>query len=168
MVPINNITYKRWINKNNAIRLTYYRPITRSNEKPPDNWNDNSDYKEQVFRIGYEYIFDQKKFTPYLALDMTYLTSTSSRVVGGGFTGEMNQFDNNKNGVGVTPTIGINYHLFKNIYIGAESNLSIMNMKNEKISTKLFPVTNELPAMENTSSIESIFNPIQVIVKIKF
>ena len=78
-VPFSNLTYKRFINERNAIRLTYYRPINKSNEKPPSNWNDNSNYKEQVLKIGYEYIFKQKIITPYIAIDITYLSSKSSR-----------------------------------------------------------------------------------------
>ena len=167
-IPFSNLTYKRFLNEKNAIRISFYRPITKSNEKPPSNWNDNSEYKEQVFKIGYEYILKQKGITPYMAIDITYLKSTSSRIVGGGFTGETHESENNKNGIGLTPTIGINYKIHKNIFIGLESNLSIMNMKNEKISTQLFPETNELPTKENSTSFEYIFNPIQFIVKIKF
>jgi len=167
-VPFSNLTYKRFINKRNVIRLTYYRPISKSNEKPPSNWNDNSDYKEQVFKIGYEYVFKQKRITPYIAIDIIYFKSTSSRVVGGGFTGETHKSENNKNGIGLTPTIGVNYKIYKNIFIGLESNLSIVNMKNEKISTQLFPETSELATKENSASFEYIFNPILFNVKIKF
>lgn len=167
-VPFSNVTYKRFINENNAIRLAYHRPVIKSNEKPPSNWNDNSNYKEHVFKIGYEYIFKQKRITPYMAIDITYLKSRSSREVGGGFTGETHKSENNKNGIGLTPTIGISYKIYKTIFIGLESNLSIMNIKNEKIATQLYPETNELPTRVNNTSFEYIFNPIQLIAKFKF
>ena len=43
-----------------------------------------------------------------------------------------------------------------------------MNIKNEKISTQLYPETNELPTKVNNTSFEYIFNPIQLIAKFKF
>jgi len=131
-VPFSNLTYKRFINESNAMRFTYYRPINESNEKPPFNWNDNSNYKEQVFKIGYEYIFKQKNITPYLAIDISYFKSESSRLVGGGFTALFSETVSNVSGIGLSPTVGINYNIYKNIFISLESNLSIYNLKEEK------------------------------------
>jgi hypothetical protein len=170
-VPFSNITYKRFINESNAIRFTYYRPINKSNEKPLSNWNDNSEYKEQVFKIGYEYIFKQKKITPYLAIDISYFKSESSRLVGGGFTALFSETESNISGIGLSPTVGINYNIHKNIFIGLESNLSIYNLKEEKTLSQwseILPELNEPVKKETDKSFEYIFNPIMFLVKIKF
>jgi len=170
-VPFSNLTFKRFINKKNAIRLTYYRPINKSNEKHPSNWNDNSEYKEQVFKIGYEYIFKQKNVTPYLAIDVSYFKSKSSRLVGGGFTALFSETESNISGMGLSPTVGINYTIHKNIFIGLESNLSIFNLKKEKTLSQwseILPELNEPVKKETDKSFDYVFNPIVFLVKVKF
>jgi hypothetical protein len=168
-VPFNNLTYKRFINKRNAIRLTYYRPINKSNEKPPSNWNDNSNYKEQVLKIGYEYIFKQKIITPYIAIDITYLSSKSSRESGGGFAGSYNGIEKDIQGFGISPTIGINYNLFKNIYIGLESNLSVLKYTEEKTTSSKILHSDPIARLNETDDyFEYIFNPIVFLVKFRF
>lgn len=168
-VPFSNLTYKRFINERNAIRLTYYRPINKSNEKPPSNWNDNSNYKEQVLKIGYEYIFKQKIITPYIAIDITYLSSRSSRESGGGFAGSYNGIEKDIQGFGISPTIGINYNLFKNIYIGLESNLSVLKYTEEKTTSSKILHSDPIARLNETDDyFEYIFNPIVFLVKFRF
>jgi hypothetical protein len=168
-VPFSNLTYKRFINERNAIRLTYYRPINKSNEKPPSNLNDNSTYKEQVLKIGYEYIFKQKRITPYIAIDITYLNSASSRESGGGFAGSYNGIEKDIQGFGISPTIGINYNLFKNIYIGLESNLSVLKYNEEKTTSSKILYSDPIERFSETDDyFEYIFNPIVFLVKFRF
>lgn len=170
-VPFSHLTFKRFLNKQNAIRLTYYRPVNKSNEKPFDNWNDNSDYKEQVFKLGYEYIFKQKTITPYLALDISYLKSTSSRFSGGGITALYNETESKINGIGLSPTVGIQYKIHKNVFIGLESNFTIFNLKEEKTSSQwseVLPELNEPEITETDHAIDYIFNPVVFLVKVKF
>ncbi len=167
-VPFSNLTYKRFINERNAVRLRYYRPINKSKEKPPSNWNDNSKYKEQVLKIGYEYIFKQKRITPYIAIDITYLNSVSLRESGGGFAGSFNGVEKDIQGFGLSPTIGINYNIFKNIDIGLESNLSVLKYNEEKItSSKVFYNDPIECLIETDDYFEYIFNPIVFLVKIR-
>lgn len=167
-VPFSNVTYKKFINERSAIRLIYFRPINKSYDRSGGSLFDKGDYKEQFLKIGYEYIFIQKKLTPYFAIDMTYLKSSSSRIFGGGFTGETLKSEENKNGIGLAPTIGISYKIYKNIFIGLESNLNILYLKDEKISTQSIPGMNELTTKKTSESFEYIFNPILFSAKIKF
>lgn len=170
-VPFSNITFKRFINESNAIRFTYYRQINKSNVKLLSNWTNNSKYKEQVFKIGYEYIFKQKKITPDFAIDISYFNSESSNLVGGGFTSLFSETERNISGIGLSPTVGINYNIHKNIFIGLESNLSIYNLKEEKTLSQwseTIPELNEPIKKETENSFEYIFNPIKFLVKFKF
>lgn len=170
-VPFSNLIYKRFINKKNAMRLTYYRPINKSYDKSGGDWIDKGEYKEQVFKIGYEYIFKRKNFTPYLAIDISYFKSRSSRLVGGGFTALFSETESNISGMGLSPTVGINYNIHKNIFIGLESNLSILNLKEEKRLSQwsiVLPELNEPVKKETDKSFDYIFNPIVFLVKIKF
>ncbi|GAL79525.1 hypothetical protein JCM19274_2033 [Algibacter lectus] len=170
-VPFSHLTFKRFLNEQNAIRFTYYRPINKSNEKPFDNWNDNSDYKEQVFKLGYEYIFKQKTITPYLALDISYLKSKSSRFSGGGITGLYNETESKINGIGLSPTVGIQYKIHNNVFIGLESNFTIFNLKEEKTSSQwseVDPELNEPETTETDHAVDYVFNPFVFLVKVKF
>lgn len=170
-VPFSNLTFKRFLNEQNAIRFTYYRPINKSNEKPPDNWNDNSEYKELVFKLGYEYVFKQKVITPYLALDISYLKSKSSRFSGGGITALYNETESKINGIGLSPALGIHYKINKNIFIGLESNLTIFNLKEEKTSSQWSEILmelNEPKTRETDNFVDYVFNPVVFLVKVKF
>jgi len=168
LTPFSNLTYKRFINKNNAIRLIYYRPITKSYDKSGGEWSDKGEYKEQVLKIGYEYIFKHKKLTPYIAIDFTHLKSSFSSIIGGGITGETFKYEENKNGIGLAPTIGLNYKIYKNFFIGLESNLNILYLKDEKVSTQSFPKTSEVTNKKTSDSFEYIFNPVVFLVRFRF
>jgi len=165
---ISNLTYKRFLDKNNVIRLTYFRPINKSYDNTGSDWIDIGKYKEQVLKIGYEYVFKQKKLTPYIAIDITYLKSSYSGTVGGGFTGAINKSERNKTGIGLAPTIGVNYRIYKNFFIGLESNLNILYFKDEEVSTKSFLGVSELPTKKTSEYFKCIFNPVVFLVKIRF
>jgi len=168
-VPFSHLVYKRFINERSAVRLTYYRPINKSNEKPTSNWNDNSSYKEQVLKVGYEYIFKQKRITPYIAIDITYEMAASLRESDGGFLGSYNGIEKDIQGFGLSPTIGISYNLFNNIYIGLESNLSVLKYYEEKeTSSKVFSNDPEERLNETDTYFEYLFNPIVFLVKFRF
>ena len=169
-VPFSNLTYKRFLNEKNAVRFSYNRPINKSFDKSGGDWIDKDEYKEQVFKIGYEYIFNQKRFTPYIAIDLTYLKSSSSRESGGGFTGNSNRLEREMESFGLSPVIGINYKIYKNILLGLESNLSIMNFNETKVLStyQLSPEPNEVRVTEKDNYIEYIFNPIVFLIKIRF
>ena len=168
-VPFSNLTYKRFINERNAVRLTYYRPINKSYDKSGGDWIDKGEHKEKVLKIGYEYIFKQKRITPYIAIDITYLNSTSLRESGGGFVGSYNGLEKDIQGFGISPTIGISYNLFKNIYIGLESNLSVLKYNEEKITSSSIFSWEPIERLSETDDyFEYIFNPIVFLVKFRF
>jgi len=167
--PFNSLTYKRYVNNNNAIRLTFIKPINESYDNTDGgDIIDFGNYKEQVYKIGYEYIFKKRKITPYIAVDFTYFKSTSSKVFGGGFTGLTYKTIVNNEGIGLTPSIGVNYKVYKTIYVGLESSLSIIDMKSKKTVVQEFPNTNTLQSNENSKSTKYLFNPLSFIIKIKF
>jgi len=169
-VPFSTLTYKRFLNEKNAIRFSYNRPINKSFDKSGGDWIDKGEYKEQVLKIGYEYIFNQKRLAPYIAIDLTYLKSSSSRVVGGGFTGNYNGLETEIESFGLTPVIGINYKIYKNILIGLESNLSIMNFNEKKVlsTSQISTEPNEIRVTAEDDYLEYIFNPIVLLVKFRF
>ena len=168
-VPFSHLVYKRFINERSAVRLTYYRPINKSNEKPTSNWNDNSSYKGQVLKVGYEYNFKQKRITRYIAIDITYEMATSLRESDGGFLGSYNGIEKDIQGFGLSPTIGISYNLFKNIYIGLESNLSVLKYYEEKeTSSKVFSNDPKERLNETDTYFEYLFNPIVFLAKFRF
>jgi len=128
------------------------------------------EYKEQVMKIGYEYVFKQKRLTPYLAIDFSYIKSKSLRENGGGIAGSFSETKRNLSGFGLSPTVGVNYNIYKNIFIGLESNLNVLNLKEEKTLTQstLLPEPNGSITKETDKSFESIYNPIVFLVKFKF
>jgi hypothetical protein len=170
LVPFSNLTYKRFLNERNALRLTYFRPINKSYDNSIGSLFNMGEYKEQVLKIGYEYIFKQKRLTPYLAIDFSYFKSTSLRETGGGFAGIYNGSENEIKGFGLSPTIGINYNIIKGIYIGLESNLSILKFHEEKITStnKIYPESDGARIAEKDDYFEYIFNPVVFLVKFKF
>ncbi|TVZ27880.1 hypothetical protein JM83_2951 [Gillisia sp. Hel_I_86] len=168
--PFSNLTYKRFLNDRNAIRLTFYRPINKSYDKSGGSLINKGEYKEQVMKIGYEYVFKQKRLTPYLAIDFSYIKSKSLRETGGGIAGSFSETKRDLNGFGLSPTVGVNYNFYKNIFIGLESNLNVINLKEEKTLTQstLLPEPNGSITKETDKSFESIYNPIVFLVKFKF
>jgi len=169
-VPFSNLTYKRFLNEKKAIRFSYNRPIKKSIDKSGGDLIDKGEYKEQVLKIGYEYIFNQKKLSPYIAIDLTYLKSSSSRESGGGFTGNYNMLETDIESFGISPVIGINYKIYKNILLGLESNLSIMNFNEKKVLStyQISPEPNETRVTAEDDYLEYIFNPIVLLVKFRF
>ena len=170
LVPFSNLTYKRFLNERNALRLTYFRPINKSYDNSEGSLINMGEYKEQVLKIGYEYIFKQKRLTPYFAIDFSYLKSTSFRETGGGFAGSYNGSENEIKGFGLSPTIGIIYNIFKGIYIGLESNLSILKFHEEKITStsQIYPESDGARITEKDDYFDYIFNPVVFLVKFKF
>ena len=164
IIPISSFTYKRFITKKTAIRLTYYRPIDKSYNNTISVFTFSGKYKEQAFKIGYEYNFKQKTLTPYVALEIVYLKSTSLMESIGGVVGILG-LDTEIKSIGLSPTIGINYKIYNNIFIGLESNLNILRTSEEKLS---YVLTKESGVMETDEYFEYIFNPIIFLVKIKF
>ena len=169
-VPLSNLTYIRFLNEKNAIRFSYNRPIKKSIDKSGGDLIDKGESKEQVLKIGYEYIFNQKKLTPYVAIDLIYSKSSSSREAGGGFTGNYNTVETEIESLGLSPVIGINYKIFKNILLGLESNLSIMNFNEKKVLStyQISPEPNETRVTAEDDYLEYIFNPIVLLVKFRF
>tara|TARA_R110001583_G_scaffold167424_1_gene320206 strand:- start:5592 stop:6263 length:672 start_codon:yes stop_codon:yes gene_type:complete len=171
LVPFSNLTYKRFFNERNAIRLTFYRPINKSYDNSGGSLVYKGEYKEQVLKMGYEYIFKQKRLTPYFAIDFSYLKSSSFREAGGGIiAGNYNIIENEIKGFGLSPTIGINYKIFKSIYIGFESNLNILKFNEEKITStyQISTEPNEIRITEKDDYLEYIFNPVVFLIKFKF
>ncbi len=169
-VPFSNLTYKRFLSEKKAIRFSYSRPIDKSFDRSGGDLIDKDKYKEQVLKIGYEYIFNHKRLAPYIAIDLTYLKSSSLREWGGGFSGSYNGFETEIESLGLSPVIGINYKIYKNILLGLESNLSIMNF-NEKQVLSTYQIStepNEIRITAKDNYLEYIFNPIAFLVKIKF
>ena len=161
IVPLYNFIYKRFINDKNAIRLSYYRPINKSYNNPIGGGFSDGKYKEQVLKIGYEYRFKPKRFIPYIAIDFSYLNSSSLNEFGGGIAGSFNSLERQSKGYGLSPTIGVNYKIHKNIFIGLESNLRVLLLKEDKISSSKPMFTDPIEITKNQSKyFEFVFNPI--------
>jgi hypothetical protein len=170
LVPFSNLTYKRFFNERNAIRLTFYRPINKSFDNSGGSLVSKGEYKEQVLKMGYEFVFKQKRLTPYFSIDFSYLKSSSFREDGGGIiTGNYKELESEIKGFGLSPTIGINYKIFKSIYIGVESNLSILKFNEEKITSTKRAFIDQIEYLNETDDyLEYFFNPIIFLVKIRF
>jgi len=168
LVPFSNLTYKRYLNERNALRLTFFRPINKSYDKSGGSIMSKGKYKEQIIKIGYEYIFKQKKITPYIAIDIAYLKSSSSSIFGGGIAASFSELESAINSFGLSPTIGVNYNIYKSIYLGLESNLSILLFNEDKTSTTSSLLEETIIKTETDNYFEYIFNPILFSMKIKF
>ena len=83
--------------------------------------------------------------------------------------GSYNGIEKDIQGFGLSPTIGISYNLFKNIYIGLESNLSVLKYYEEKeTSSKVFSKDPIERLNETDTYFEYLFNPIVFLVKFRF
>ena len=81
----------------------------------------------------------------------------------------MSLFKKDIQGFGISPTIGINYNLFKNIYIGLESNLSVLKYTEEKTTSSKILHSDPIARLNETDDyFEYIFNPIVFLVKFRF
>jgi hypothetical protein len=170
-IPFCNIKYKRYLNNRNAIRLIYYRPISRETNNQYGDLIDEQKYNEQIFvKIGYEYIFNQNKISPYIAIDLFYQKSEFYRVTGNVTDRDRISETSDKNMFGLTPTIGLNYEIYKNISVGLETNASIINTKELKESFSFCKdgFCSDLIYSKNDNYIEYTMSPILFYAKIRF
>ncbi len=155
---IPNIKYNRFINSTSAFRLSIHRPFRRSNEKPPSNWNDTSEYEEFEIKAGYEYNFSHNRIIPYTAIDIVVIKSNSSRVAGGGVSGFYYKSELNKLGLGFAPLIGIKYILFNNIFVSFESSIYLLYQIEESIESQTYPITTDSTVKDIDKYFEKIIN----------
>ncbi len=170
ITPFSHVTYKRLINKRNVLRLTYYRPINKSYYKSGEGFMSGK-YKEQFLKIGYEYRFKSKKLIPYIAVDITYFKSSSSNMMAGGIVEGFNEVKNKTTGFGLSPTFGINYKIYKQFFIGLESNLNILFVDKNKTTTSSITFvgsTTITSSIDKNNFSEYIFNPVFLMVAFTF
>lgn len=167
-VLFHSVTYKRFLSTNAAIRFTYYKPIKKTNAQPPDNWIDNSDYKKNSYAVGYEYLWNRQRFSPYIALDMYYTHSVGTRITGGGFTGLTTSTEMTEKGVGILPILGMHYKVLKQFYIGIETSVNIV-FSNSKDTLYDSSILSETSSNTQSSNGTNIFiNPFQCVLKFRF
>lgn len=131
-----NISYTRFLNNRNAIRVTYYRPFMRNYKTEYNNQLNGQWYKERFYlKTGYEYrIVKSKKIKPYIALDVFYLNSRFDKV-----TGNLSDIgriieSSCKKIFGTTFVLGLDYKVNNFINLGIESNIAMDYTKEEKSS----------------------------------
>ncbi len=171
LIPFSNLKYKRYLNDRNAIRLIYYRPIYREYNNQYGDLIDEQKYNEQMFvKIGYEHVLSQKKISPYIAIDVFYQKSEFYRVTGNVMDKARISETSDKNMFGLTPVIGLNYEIYKNISIGLESNASIIYTKELKESFSFCKdaYCANLIYSKNDNYIEYIMSPVLFYAKIRF
>ncbi len=169
LAPFSHITYKRFISERNVLRLTYYRPINKSYDKSGGDFFREGRYKEQFLKIGYEYRFKPKKLIPYIAVDITYFKSSSSNGEGGGIVGGFNEIVRKTTGFGLSPSLGVNYKIYKQFIVGIESNLNILFVEENKTTTSAatFSDPTTISTDKNNFS-EYLYNPIVFMVAFTF
>lgn len=166
---LQNIGYKRFLTPKHALIATLFRPVIDSYDNSSDLWINKGSYKEFQAKIGYEYHFFQKALSPYLGVDLMYQHSSSSNETAGGFTGGSNKITHRANGLGLTPKLGLNYKVHKNIALGLETNL-IFLFSHDKSITESTLISGH-PSNTSTSSSNDfnyILAPVQLFAKVSF
>ena len=131
-----NLSYKRFLNSRNAIRVTYYRPFWKDYKTEYNNELNEQKYKEKIYlKIGYEYkIIKNRKINPYIASDILYLNSEFYKI-----TGNLSDIGriiecSNKNIFGIALVLGANFKVYNYIYLGLESHIAMNYTMEEKSS----------------------------------
>ena len=169
---LSNLSYKRFLNSKNVIRITYYRPFLRDYKSEDNNKLNEQGYKEKIYlKIGYEYkIMKNKKINPYIASDILYQNSEFNKITGNLSDRGRIIESSNKNIFGIALVFGANFKVYNNIYLGLESDIAVNYTmeKKESFSYCENAYCSNLIYSKNYHYMDYMINPVLLNIKVMF
>ena len=127
------ILFKRHLDSfSTRLGIEYVKLIDKIDEPECcDQLNSEGYTNEGMIRFGVEKGFTFKEqYKLYFALDLTGIKSYSDKIITGGIAGINQRVTINTVGYGLIPTIGLEYNIIKNLSVGLETRLQLINTKN--------------------------------------
>ncbi|MGZ5243185.1 MAG: hypothetical protein ACXWDO_04780 [Bacteroidia bacterium] len=162
------ISYKRFI-KQHIIRSSFtYRSLSGTNKVPPPPYGFEGDYKESIFKLGYEKELNHRKFAPYISLDFAFYYFDFQGFYKVDGMDQIHYYEVDGCGIGVTPGFGLKYKFTEKFSVQAESCLDLAYFINDEVIRR---PANPFYPLENFKTHEFIprFNPLQKLsLNVKF
>lgn len=139
---INGLFYKRHFDKTTfRLGLDYIRIVDEQGEPECcDKFENVGKYKGINLRIGMEKEFKLGQFRSFIATDFLITYGLLKGVRSGGIAGIIEKYEVWSTGIGIGPTLGLNYRFQRSFSISIETNFFITHFiySNEKKSDALF------------------------------
>ncbi len=160
---LRGVSYKRHFGRS-AVRLAFARQQLSKRQDVPEDWNSGGDYQATIIKIGWEKSLYSSRLSPYAAADLMGIKSLADGSAGGGITGTYHDFETDRLGLGLSPTLGLRYRPLRWLSVFAETSLDIIYSRYQNDYTQTWSETANRRYTENTTGFEGKFNPLSTLV----
>ena len=157
------ISYKRHIGQS-AVRLAVARQQLSKRQPVPENWTSEGDYEATIIKVGWERSFTSGRLSPYAATDVIGIKSFANGSAGGGIVGTYHDFEVDRLGLGLSPTLGFRYRPLRWLSVFAETSLDIIYSRYRGDYVRIWPEAPNPRFANDTAGFEGKFNPLSTLV----